>query len=403
MPDQGAAFIRPAQRVRDLPPYLFREIDEARRKLLATGQTMLNLGIGDPDLPTPEFVVEAMARAIRDAGNHRYPDYEGSMAFREAAAAYLERRFGVKADPATEITALIGSKEGLAHFCTAMLDPGDLVLVPEPAYPVYAINSRFAGAEVLSLPLVAAKGFKPDFGLLAKAELERAKVLFLNYPNNPTGALVDRRFLEDLVLWARTHQIILVYDCSYSELVFDPADRLTLLQIDGARDIAIEFHSLSKPYNMTGWRIGFAVGHPTLVQALLKLKMNLDSGPFGAIQAAAIAALSPAGDAHIDRMCHTYAGRARALCAILSEVGWPATMPRGTFYLYVPTPENLDCMRTTRALLEHGGIVSTPGVGFGTAGEGFVRFALTVPEAEIAAGADRFRRVVEQLKPSFSS
>ncbi len=394
--------IEPSFRVRDLPPYLFREIDEAKRKLQAQGRTIMNLGIGDPDLPTPQFVVDAMSAAIKNAPNHRYPDYEGSLAFRQAVAGYLRRRFRVEVDPATEVTALIGSKEGLAHFCHAMLDPGDLVLVPEPAYPVYAINARFAGAEVMTLPLLPAKDFKPDFAWLSKDELDRAKILFLNYPNNPTGALVDRKWLEDLVLWARTHNVILAYDCSYAEIVYNDADRLTPLMIDGAKDCTIEFHSLSKSYNMTGWRIGFAVGNPQLVQALLKYKMNLDSGPFTAVQDAAIAALSPAGDAMIEAMNRIYAARAKALTGVLHDLGWPVECPRGTFYLWAPVPEGFDSIRLVKDLLNIGGIVTTPGVGFGAAGEGYIRFALTLSDADILAGRDRFAKVWDQLKPTFA-
>ncbi|HEY9069068.1 MAG TPA: LL-diaminopimelate aminotransferase [Candidatus Ozemobacteraceae bacterium] len=368
--------MKPAQRILDLPPYVFKRIDDKKRELAASGTKLLNFGIGDPDLSTPDFVIEAMDRAMRDNANQKYPAYEGDIRFREAVARYMQDRFGVHADPRTEVMALIGSKEGLAHFAWAFIDENDVALVPDPAYPVYKTTTEFAGGEAHIMPLLEKNGFLPDLSRIPDAIARRAKTLYINYPNNPTGAVASESDLATIVEWARKHEVIIVSDAAYAELTYDPRDRRSILSIPGAKDVAIEFHSFSKIFNMTGWRIGFAVGNPALIAGLLKLKTNVDSGVFDAIQLACVSGLARV-DAHLERLHETYRKRRDTMVTILDECGIRYQQPRGAFYVWANCPGGITSEGFTMKLMEETGIVTTPGTGFGKYGEGYIRFALT--------------------------
>lgn len=368
--------LKPARRILDLPPYVFKRIDDKKRELASAGYRLLNFGIGDPDMQTPDFVIEAMNRAMRDIANQKYPTYEGCAQFREAVSRYMHDRFGVDLDPKSEVMALIGSKEGLAHFAWAFIDENDIALVPDPAYPVYKTTTEFAGGEAHIMPLFEKNGFLPDLSRIPDAIARRAKTLYINYPNNPTGAVASEKELAYIVEWARKHEVIIVSDAAYAELTYAPADRRSILSIPGAKDIAIEFHSFSKIFNMTGWRVGFAVGNPALIAGLLKIKTNVDSGVFDAIQLACVSGLAHVGP-YLEKLRATYIERRDAMVSILDKFGLKFHPPRGAFYLWANCPAGTTSEGFTMKLMEETGIVTTPGTGFGKHGEGYVRFALT--------------------------
>jgi LL-diaminopimelate aminotransferase len=381
--------IKKAERIRTLPPYLFAEIDRLKREVAARGVDLINLGIGDPDTPTPAHIVERLRAAAGEPANHRYPDYEGLPAFRQAAAGWIERRHGVRLDPATEVVSLIGSKEGIANMAVAFVDPGDIVLVPDPGYPVYHVGAAFNGATTYRLPLRRENGFLPDLGAIPDEVARRAKLLWLNYPNNPTAAVAPRTFFADAIRFAERHGIIICHDAAYAELYFGERPP-SILEIPGGRELAIEFHSLSKTFSMTGWRIGFAVGHPELIAGLGKVKTNVDSGIFQAVQEAGIAALS--GDpAVVDRLRAMYRERRDVLVTGLEKAGLPCEPPRGTFYVWVPVPRGLTSAGLATRCLTEAGVVVTPGNGFGDAGEGYIRLTLCSPSDRLREAAERLR------------
>ncbi|WP_324717785.1 LL-diaminopimelate aminotransferase [Carboxydochorda subterranea] len=368
-----------ASRMDRLPPYLFAEIDRRIEEARASGVDVISLGIGDPDRPTPPAVVEALGRAAREPRHHRYPPYAGLKSFREAVARWFARRFGVELDPEREVLVLIGSKEGLAHLAWAVMEPGAVALVPDPGYPVYQSSVLLAGGEVWALPLRAEAGFLPDLDAVPQEVLRRARLLFLNYPNNPTGATADLAFFERVVEFARAHGLLICHDAAYSEITYDGYRAPSILQISGARDVAIELHSLSKSFNMTGWRLGWACGSPEAVEALGRLKTNLDSGVFGAIQEAAVEALDHHGDFSAS-MSALYRGRRDRVVEALRRMGWPVRPPLGAIYLWIPVPPGWDSIGFAARLLESAGVVVTPGVGYGRQGEGYVRISLTIPD-----------------------
>ena len=381
--------IKKAQRIQQLPPYLFAEIDRLKREVASRGVKLVSLGIGDPDTPTPPHVVARLREAAGNPANHRYPDYEGLPAFREAAAAWMQRGYGVKLDPATEVVSLIGTKEGVANMAVAFVDPGDVVLVPDPGYPVYHIGSVFNGGITHRMPLLRQNAFLPDLAAIPADVARRAKLLWLNYPNNPTGAVAPRAFLEDAIRFCEKHGIILCHDAAYAELYFGERPP-SILELPGGREVAIEFHSLSKTFNMTGWRVGFAVGHPELIAGLGKVKTNVDSGVFQAVQEAAIAALG--GDpAFVEGLRAMYRERRDVLVAGLAGVGLPCDPPAGTFYVWVPVPRGLTSKGLAMRCLTEAGVVVTPGNGFGDAGEGYIRLTLCSP-------VDGLREAVERLR-----
>ncbi|HUU00556.1 MAG TPA: LL-diaminopimelate aminotransferase [Myxococcota bacterium] len=378
-----------ARRMQSLAPYLFADLDRIKREALSRGVDVISFTIGDPDLPTPDAIVRAGQAAMADPRNHRYPAYAGSDEFRSQAAAWMKRRFGVDLDAECEIAALIGTKEGIAHLPLAFIDPGDLAMCPEPGYPVYATATRLAGGRVHYLPLEAKNGFLPDLDAVAPELAARARMLWINYPNNPTGAPAGREFLERAVAFCRRHEILLCSDCAYSEIVFDGRSTQSVLQIDGARDVAIEFHSLSKSYNMTGWRVGFVAGNATAVGALATLKSNLDSGVAGAMQQAGIAAMRQWPE-NLEGLLASYRRRRDLLVDGLIRLGFEPPRPIATFYVWMPVPGGDDIAFAAR-LIERAGVLVTPGSGFGPSGRGYVRLTLTLPEERITKALERLR------------
>ncbi len=387
------SFVVRAQRLRRLPPYLFKAIDEKKAAVKARGVDIIDLGVGDPDLPTPPHILEAMKKALDDPSNHRYPSYSGMLEFREAVAQWYHERFGVSVAPEREVISLIGSKEGIAHFPLALVDTGDRVLVPSPAYPVYHIATLFAGGESYVMPLEERRGFLPDLDSIPEEVAVSSKVMFINYPNNPTSAVASREFFERVVEFAMRYKIVVCHDAAYTELAFDGYRPLSFLQVDGAKEVGVEFHSLSKTYNMTGWRIGFAVGNPDAISALGDIKSNIDSGVFQAVQWAAIEALR--GDQGcVEEMIRVYQERRDLMVQGLREAGFEVTPPKATFYLWVKVPEGYTSAGMTEHLLEKAGVVVTPGNGFGEPGEGFFRIALTQDKARLEEAVNRMKQVV---------
>ncbi len=379
-----------ARRIKSLPPYLFVELDRKKQEALSKGVDVIDLGIGDPDLPTPDFVVERMAEAIRKPSNHRYPSSEGSMAFRQAAANWCKKRFGLDLDPASQVCCVIGSKEAIAHFPLAFVQEEDVVLVPTPGYPVYHIGTLFCGGDTFYMDLLEENQFLPDLSAIPADVADKAKIMWLNYPNNPTAACATKEFFEKVVDFAKSHDIIVCHDAAYSEMTYDGYVAPSFLETPGAMDVAIEFHSLSKTYNMTGWRIGFAVGNPELVAALKKVKSNVDSGQFEAVQEAGISALE-SDQSFVEKMRQIYTARRDVLVDGLQDIGIKASRPKATFYVWFKVPEGESSASFCTKLLDEAGIVCTPGNGFGEPGEGYARMALTVDET-------RLKEVLQRLK-----
>ncbi len=374
-----------ADRLSALPPYLFARIDAMKAEKARSGADIIDLGVGDPDLPTPPHVVEALCTAARDPANHHYPSYAGMAAYREAIAGWYGRRFGVDLDPTTEVLALMGSKDGIAHIPEAFVNPGDVVLAPSPGYPVYRTSTLFAEGELHELQLAAANGFLPDLDAIPADVARRAKLLFVNYPNNPTGAIAPASFYDEVVAFAREHDVVVVSDNAYSEIAYDGYRAPSFLEADGAAEVGVEMHSLSKTYNMTGWRIGMAVGNSEVLAGLGRVKTNVDSGVFDAVQHAAIAALSGPQDC-VAAACRVYEERRDVMVAGLRSLGYEVEAPKATFYVWLPVE---DSMAFAARLLDEAAIVATPGVGFGDFGEGYVRFALTRPIERIREALGR--------------
>jgi LL-diaminopimelate aminotransferase len=381
-----------SERLRSIGAYLFADLDRKQEALRARGVDVISLSTGDPDIPTPEHIVRAMEEGARDPSTHRYPPYQGTGEFRRAAAAWFGRRFGVEVDPDREVLALIGSKEGLAHLPWAVLNRGEVALVPDPGYPVYRSSTIMADGEPYAMPLASDRGFLPDFSAVPREVLRRARLLFLNYPNNPTGAVADLEFFVQAVEFARAHGLLLVHDNAYSEITYDGYRAPSVLEVPGAKDVAIELHSLSKSFNMTGWRIGFAVGNADAIAALGALKTNVDSGIFGAVQKAGIAALLGPQDVLAPTLAR-YRARRDRIVAGLRAVGWNPPLPRATLYVWMPTPDGLPSAAFAGDVLEKTGVLITPGLGYGRMGEGYVRLSLTTPDDRIDEALDRIKRV----------
>ncbi|VVB96823.1 LL-diaminopimelate aminotransferase [uncultured archaeon] len=379
-----------ADRINSLPPYLFAAIDKARAESIRKGVDVINLSIGDPDLPTPPHIVEAMKKSLDNPARHRYPSYEGMLSFRKAAAAWYKKTMKVDLDPENEVLTLIGSKEGIAHIPLAFLNPGDTSLVPSPGYPVYNIGSILADGKPYMMPLLAENDFLPDLGAIPAHIAKIARLMYINYPNNPTSATASIKFFEEVVDFANENEIIVIHDNAYSEMTFDGYKAPSFLNVSGAKDVGIEVHSLSKTYNMTGWRLGFAVGNSDILAGLGKVKTNVDSGAFEAVQEAGIAALS--GPQNCVRETNLiYRERRDALLVGLRSLGLPVKPPKATFYVWAHV--NGSSSAFAKMLLEKAGIVATPGVGFGESGEGYVRFALTQPVARINEAVERMHKL----------
>ncbi|SKA78779.1 LL-diaminopimelate aminotransferase apoenzyme [Paucidesulfovibrio gracilis DSM 16080] len=380
-----------AERVASLPPYLFAAIDKAKAEVAAQGVDIISLGIGDPDLPTPEFIIDALYEAAKNPANHQYPSYTGMMRFREAVARWYAQRFDVEGlDPATEVITLIGSKEGIGHLPWAFINPGDLALICPPCYPVYATGVKFAGGEVQELPLLEENDYLPDLDGLDEETWNRAKMIFVNYPGNPTAATATTEFYARLVEKAKATNTIVVSDLAYSEIYYDAAQKPpSILAVPGAKDVAIEFHSLSKTYNMTGWRIAMAVGNEQLINGLGKIKENVDSGAFNAVQEAGIAALEQ-GEPHVEKARAIYKERRDATCAALSAAGIEHRVPEASVFVWARVPGNKTSAEFVTHLLKKTGVVVTPGSGFGECGEGYFRISLTVD-------TDRLKEAVSRI------
>jgi LL-diaminopimelate aminotransferase len=361
--------IKKAKRINDLPPYLFAEIDRRKRQALARGVDLIDLGIGDPDIATPANIVERLIESASKSVNHRYPSSSGMPEFRAAVADWYQRRFNVKLDPTNEVVSLIGSKEGIGNMAVAFVDPGDIVLIASPCYPVYHIGTAFNGGKNYFLPLRKENRFLPDLDSIPGDVAKQSKLLWINYPNNPTAAVADRDFFKRVIDFANRYNVIVCHDAAYTEMGYDGYCPMSFLETDGGKDVGIEFHSLSKTFNMTGWRIGMAVGNSELVGGLAQAKSNLDSGIFQAVQEAGIEALK-LGDQIVEPSRKVYQERRNILVDGLRAVGLECEKPRATFYVWVAAPKGLTSAEFTAKLLDEAGVVTTPGNGFGEAGEG---------------------------------
>lgn len=380
-----------AKRLEKIPPYLFAEINRKGNELVAQGVDIINLAVGDPDRPTPAHILQVMHEAIDNPSTHNYPPYQGTQAFREAAAKWMERRFGVAGlNPNTEVVSSIGSKEAIHNTFLAFVEAGDYTLIPDPGYPVYRTATLFAGGEPYTMPLKAENQFLPDLTAIPEEVARQAKLLWINYPNNPTGALATIEFFEELVAFCKQYDILLCHDNAYSEMAYDGYKPPSILQIPGAKDVAIEFHSLSKSYNMTGWRIGFVVGNAIGIKGLIQVKSNVDSGVFKAIQVSAIAAYST-NESELQSVISVYQNRRDIIVKGLQSLGWPIQPPKATLYVWVPVPSGYTSTEFVNLLLDKCGILVPPGNGYGAAGEGFFRIALTISD-------ERMHEAIQRLK-----
>jgi LL-diaminopimelate aminotransferase len=380
--------MRLAKRIEKLPPYLFAEISRKIAEKRAQGVDVVSFAIGDPDIPTPSHVIDALCRAARDPANHRYPETDGLPDLRRAIARWYEQRFDVSLDPDREVLPLIGSKEGIGHIALCFIDPGDLALVPDPGYPVYSVGTMFAGGDCYFMPLSEENDFLPDLEAIPEAVARRAKLMWISYPNNPTGAVAELDFFEGVVRFAKEHGIAVCHDGPYTEVAFDGYRPVSFLQAAGARDVGVEFHSFSKSYNMTGWRIGMVVGNATMVDALMRVKSNLDSGIPQAIQRMAIAAFEGPQDCIAEHNA-VYQRRRDRLVEPLARMGLGVRPPKASLYIWARLPEGHTSLEFASRLLDDIGVVVTPGIGYGPHGEGYVRLSLTIPDEQMEEGLRR--------------
>lgn len=374
--------MRTAKRIENLPPYLFVEISRKIAEKRAQGEDVINLGIGDPDIPTPSHVIERLCQAAQDPQNHRYPESEGLPEFRNNIAQWYKGRFGVTLDPDSEVLPLIGAKDGIGHIALCFIDPGDIALVPDPGYPVYSIGTMFAGGSSYYMPLIEDNDFLPDLDSIPADIARKAKVLWINYPNNPTAAVAELEYFERVVAFANKYDIAVCHDGPYTEVAFDGYRPRSFLEAAGAKDVGVEIHSLSKSYNMTGWRVGMAVGNAGIIDALRRVKSNLDSGIPQAIQYAAMEALTGSQDC-VKEHNEIYQRRRDRLLQILNQIGLKAKPPRASLYIWARVPDGYNSIEFATTLLDEAGIVVTPGVGYGKHGEGYIRLSLTIPDKRL--------------------
>lgn len=379
-----------AKRLTKLPPYLFAKLNKMKSSLREERKDLIDLGVGDPDLPTPSPIIKRLSQAAENPRNHRYPSYQGLLSFRRAVSQWYQRRFGVRLDPEKEVLTLIGSKEGIAHISLALINPGDIALVPDPAYPVYGAGVIFAGGKSHLLPLREENHFLPCLEKIDKKVAQRAKILFINYPNNPTGAVTTKDFFQSIVDFAKEFNIVVCHDLAYSEISFDGYSPPSIMEIKRAKEVAIEFHSLSKTFNMTGWRIGFAVGNRAIIETLNEVKTNIDSGVFQAVQEAGIEALRMNEHA-VKKTQEIYQRRRNILTEGLARINWQIQLPKATFYLWLKIPSRFSSLEFAELLMERCGVIVTPGIGFGSCGEGYIRIALTVSEERLEEAVKRIR------------
>ncbi len=387
----GKLQVELADRIKGLPPYLFAAIDKMKQEAIDGGADIINLGVGDPDLPTPAPIIESLQKAATNPKHHQYPSYVGMLSFRQAVADWYKRRFGATLDAKTEVLSLIGSKEGVAHLPMALINPGDTALMTDPGYPVYEAGTLFAGGKSVFVPLKIENGFLPDLDAIPAEVADKAKLFFLNYPGNPTAAVADHAFYDKLVAFAHRHNIVICHDAAYSEIYYDGKAPVGFMEVDGAKDVGIELHSLSKTYNMTGWRIGFAVGNSNVIAALGQVKTNIDSGIFQAIQEAGITALE-LEDAPLAAIRNIYQERRDVLVSGLQKLGFKVDPPKAAFYVWIPNPSGISSSEMTAKLLKECAIVTTPGNGFGAGGEGYFRMTLCVSQDRLAEAVDRMEK-----------
>lgn len=386
-----------AARIKNLPPYLFARIEQLIAAKKEQGVDVISLGIGDPDLPTPDHIVAELKKEAENPANHQYPSSVGMLSYRQAVADFYKQRFGVKLNPKTEVVTLMGSKEGIAHISFCYLNSGDVILIPDPGYPVYAGGAILAGGQPYNLKVTATNGFKPNYADVPVDIAKKAKMLFINYPNNPTGATADLKFFEETVAFAKENEILVCHDLAYSEIAFDGYRPPSFLEVPGAKAVGIEFGSVSKPYNMTGWRIGWAVGHPEVVESLGRLKSNIDSGQFQAIQYAAIKGLTGSQQALEDNIA-IYEQRRKIVMDGLKEMGWHLEAPKATFYVWAPVPKGYTSTSFAEDVLEKTGVVITPGNGYGDNGEGYFRISLTVATERLKEAFARLKKNLGNLE-----
>lgn len=387
--------IEQAERLKKLPPYLFEEIDKAKNKALEEGRPIIDLGVGDPDMPTPEFIIKKLQDSVKDPATHKYPFNKGIASLRKEMALWYKHRFNVELDPDTEILPLLGSKEGIAHVPLAFINPGDEVLIPDPGYPPYVSGAIFAGAKLHFMPLLAKNAFLPDLGAIDVGIAKRCKLMHINYPNNPTGAVCGTDFYAKVADFARKNEIIVCSDAAYTEMSFDGVLPPSFLEVKGAREVGVEFHSLSKTFNMTGWRVGMAVGNSELIAALAKVKANIDSGIFTPVQMAAVEALRNSEKVKKE-MNAVYTSRRDVLITGLRSLGWAAPEVKATFYVWLPVLKGYTSTSMAKAMLEKADIIVTPGNGFGSSGEGYIRMTLTVGEEKLKEAVTRIKKAFFQ-------
>jgi len=380
--------MRPAKRIENLPPYLFVEISRKIAEKKAKGEDVISFGIGDPDIPTPAHIIDSLCRAAKDPANHRYPETESLLELRRAIAEWYKKRFDVPLDANSEVLPLIGSKEGIVHIALCFIDPGDIALVPDPTYPPYPMGTILAGGKPHYMPLTEENSFLPDFNAIPANVLKKAKILWINYPNNPTGAVADIDFFNRTVEFARQHDLVVCHDGPYTEVAYDDYKPVSFMQAEGAKEVGVEFHSLSKSYNMTGWRIGMAVGNAEIIDTLKRVKSNIDSGIPQAIQYAAIEALTGPQDC-IQEHNAIYQRRRDLIIDMLNRIGLKAEIPKAGLYVWAKVPEGYTSIDFANELLEKVGVVVTPGIGYGQTGEGFVRLSLTIPDGGLVKGLSR--------------
>ena len=388
--------MRLADRLQNLPPYLFRRIEEKIERATREGREVISLAIGDPDQPTPEHILEAMVREVKNPRNHTYPTSVGLLEFREAVAQWYGRR-GVALKPQSEVLTLIGSKEGIAHLPFCLLNPGDVALMTDPGYPVYRNCTVLAGGEPYLLPITPENGFLPDLSLVPTEVAKRAKLFFINYPNNPTGAVATEKFFEEVVDFARQFDLLVCHDAAYLEITYDGYRAPSFLEVPGAKEVGVEFGSLSKPYNMTGWRLGWVAGNAEAVEALGRLKSNIDSGCFQAVQRAGVAALTGPQEC-VRRMCEVYQGRRDLVVETLNSMGWRLAKPRGSFYVWAPVPKGYTSAEFVEMVFERTLVIFTPGEEYGPAGQGYFRISLTVNTERLKTALDRLRQVLGRVE-----
>ncbi len=381
-----------SERMKKLPPYLFIEMDRKKKAAIEKGVDIISLAIGDPDLATPDFIIEALYKAAKDKANHQYPLGSGLPKFREAVAKWYKHRFGVEIDPKDEVVALIGSKEGIGHLPIGVLNPGDVCLMPSPGYPVYHAGTLFAGGESYLMPLLEKNGFLPDLDAIPADILKRAKLIWTNSPNNPTSVLMDKAFYTKVVAFAKKYNLMVANDAAYTELYYDGKKPVSFMEIPGAKEVGVEFHSLSKTFNMTGWRIGFAVGNKSIIKILADVKGNIDSGAFNPIQYAGIAALE-APDSVTENIRKIYQERRDLFAAGLKKLGWHFQIPEAAFYFWIKVPNGMSSADWCGKVLEEAGIVVTPGNGFGAEGEGYFRMTITVDKARLEEALQRLAKL----------